>query len=65
LATRDQHLGDAAELYDDELSAGLRDQLAEELAAAARERRERPFEVELVGLEPTTSWVRYRGDSAI
>lgn len=37
LTTRDQHLGDeAAALYDDELEAGLRDQLAEELAAVER-----------------------------
>jgi DnaK suppressor protein len=37
LATRDQHLGDQGpELYDDELAAGLRDQLAAELAAVAR-----------------------------
>jgi DnaK suppressor protein len=34
LTTRDQHLGDqASELYADELAAGLRDQLSEELAA--------------------------------
>jgi DnaK suppressor protein len=37
LTTRDQHLGDqATDLYDDELSAGLRDQLAGELADVAR-----------------------------
>jgi DnaK suppressor protein len=37
LATRDQHLGDqGTELHDDELSAGLRDQLADELAAVER-----------------------------
>jgi DnaK suppressor protein len=37
LTTRDQHLGDqGTELYDDELAAGLRDQLAEELADVAR-----------------------------
>jgi DnaK suppressor protein len=37
LATRDQHLGDqAADLYDNELSAGLRDQLADELADVKR-----------------------------
>jgi DnaK suppressor protein len=37
LTTRDQHLGDeAAELYDDELGAGIREQLAEELAAVQR-----------------------------
>jgi DnaK suppressor protein len=37
LATRDQHLGDqGTELQDDELSAGLRDQLADELAAVER-----------------------------
>jgi DnaK suppressor protein len=37
LATRDQHLGDqGSELYDDELSAGLREQLAAELAAVER-----------------------------
>ena len=34
LATRDQHLGDqGSELHDDELAAGLREQLAAELAA--------------------------------
>jgi DnaK suppressor protein len=37
LTTRDQHLGDqATALYDDELAAGLRDQLEEDLAAVAR-----------------------------
>jgi DnaK suppressor protein len=37
LATDDQHLGDeAAELYDDELAAGLREQLEAELAAVER-----------------------------
>jgi DnaK suppressor protein len=37
LTTRDQHLGDqAADLYDDELSAGLREQLTEQLAAVER-----------------------------
>ncbi|HET7856634.1 MAG TPA: hypothetical protein VFL41_09280 [Gaiellaceae bacterium] len=37
LATRDQHLGDqAADLYDEELDEGLRDQLSEELAAVER-----------------------------
>jgi DnaK suppressor protein len=37
LATRDQHLGDqGSELYDDELAAGLRDQLTAELAAVKR-----------------------------
>ena len=37
LTTRDQHLGDqAADLYDDELAAGLREQLTEELAAVER-----------------------------
>jgi DnaK suppressor protein len=37
LATRDQHLGDqGSELFDDELAAGLRDQLAEELADVER-----------------------------
>ncbi len=37
LATRDQHLGDqGSELHDDELAAGLRDQLAAELADVAR-----------------------------
>jgi DnaK suppressor protein len=37
LTTQDQHLGDqAAELYDDELAAGLREQLAAELAAVER-----------------------------
>ena len=40
LTTRDQHLGDqATELFDDELAAGLRDQLAEELAAVERAER--------------------------
>ena len=37
LATRDQHLGDqGSELFDDELAAGLREQLAEELADVER-----------------------------
>jgi DnaK suppressor protein len=37
LATDDQHLGDeGAELYDDELAAGLREQLEAELAAVER-----------------------------
>jgi DnaK suppressor protein len=37
LTTRDQHLGDqATELYEDELAAGLREQLTEELAAVER-----------------------------
>lgn len=37
LVTRDQHLGDqATELHDDELSSGLREQLAAELAAVER-----------------------------
>jgi DnaK suppressor protein len=37
LVTRDQHLGDqATELYDDELSAGLREQIQAELAAVER-----------------------------
>ena len=37
LTTRDQHLGDqGTELHDDELSAGLRDQLTAELAAVER-----------------------------
>lgn len=37
LVTRDEHLGDlATELQDDELAAGLRDQLAAELAAVQR-----------------------------
>ena len=37
LATDDQHLGDeAAELYDDELTAALREQLSGELAALER-----------------------------
>jgi DnaK suppressor protein len=37
LATDDQHLGDeAAELYDDELAAALREQLTSELAALER-----------------------------
>jgi DnaK suppressor protein len=37
LATRDQHLGDqGTELHDDELAAGLRDQLAAELADVER-----------------------------
>ena len=37
LATRDQHLGDqGTELYDDELAAGLREELAAELAAVER-----------------------------
>jgi DnaK suppressor protein len=37
LATRDQHLGDqGSELHDDELAAGLREQLAAELAAVER-----------------------------
>jgi DnaK suppressor protein len=37
LTTKDQHLGDEAmALYDDELAAGLREQLAEELAAVER-----------------------------
>ena len=37
LTTRDQHLGDqGTDLYEDELAAGLRGQLAEELAAVER-----------------------------
>lgn len=37
LANQDQHLGDqAASLYDDELAAGLRERLVEELAAVER-----------------------------
>jgi DnaK suppressor protein len=37
LTTLDQHLGDqGAELYDDELAAGLREQLMSELAAVER-----------------------------
>jgi DnaK suppressor protein len=37
LATRDQHLGDqGTELYDDELAAGLREELGAELAAVER-----------------------------
>jgi DnaK suppressor protein len=37
LASHDQHLGDEAmALYDDELSAGLRERLVEELAAVER-----------------------------
>lgn len=37
LTTRDQHLGDqGSELHDDELAAGLRDQLAAELADVQR-----------------------------
>jgi DnaK suppressor protein len=37
LATRDQHLGDqGTELYDNELSAGLREQLAAELTDVER-----------------------------
>lgn len=37
LATRDQHLGDqGSELFDDELAAGLREQLDEELAEVER-----------------------------
>jgi DnaK suppressor protein len=37
LATRDQHLADqGSELYADELAAGFRDQLTEELAAVER-----------------------------
>jgi DnaK suppressor protein len=37
LTTRDQHLGDqGTELLDDELAAGLREQLAAELAAVER-----------------------------
>jgi DnaK suppressor protein len=37
LTTRDQHLGDqATDLTDDELSAGLREQLTEHLAAVDR-----------------------------
>jgi DnaK suppressor protein len=37
LAARDQHVADqATELYDDELSEGLGEQLAEELAAVER-----------------------------
>lgn len=37
LTTRDQHLGDqGTELHDDELAAGLREQLAAELAAVER-----------------------------
>jgi DnaK suppressor protein len=37
LVTRDQHLGDqGTELYDDELAAGLREELAAELAAVER-----------------------------
>jgi DnaK suppressor protein len=37
LATRDEHLGDqGSELFDDELAAGLREQLAEELADVER-----------------------------
>ena len=37
LATRDQHLGDqGSELFDDELAAGLREQLDEELADVER-----------------------------
>jgi DnaK suppressor protein len=37
LVTRDQHLGDqATELYDEELSAGLREQIQAELAAVER-----------------------------
>jgi DnaK suppressor protein len=37
LTTRDQHLGDqATDLSDDELSAGLREQLTEHLAAVDR-----------------------------
>ena len=37
LTTRDQHLGDqGTDLFDDELTAGLRDQLTEELADVER-----------------------------
>jgi DnaK suppressor protein len=37
LSTQDQHLGDdATELYDDELAEGLRERLADELAAVER-----------------------------